>query len=80
MIRNACLAAIFMLPLISACGTTEPPPREAVNVTCDTGGRHGPSGILDYRCIDGDGEERLRPQSLHGVIEGAPIETGAEKG
>jgi hypothetical protein len=80
MIRTAFLAALFSVPLLSACANTEPPPREALNVTCDTGGRHGPSGILDYRCIDGDGEERLRPQSLHEVIEGAPIETDEDKG
>jgi len=79
MTRSVCLAVFFVLPLVSACASSEPPPREALNVTCDTGGRHGPSGILDYRCVDGDGEERLRPQSLHEVIEGAPIEARGDK-
>jgi hypothetical protein len=80
MIRPAVLTTLFTLPLVSACANTEPPPREALNVACDTGGRHGPSGILDYRCIDGDGEERLRPRSLHEVIEGAPIDKDADTG
>lgn len=80
MIRTTCFAVLFVLPVVSACANSEPPPREALNVTCDTGGRHGPSGVLDYRCIDGDGEERLPPQSLHEVIEGAPIEADADKG
>jgi hypothetical protein len=73
------LKTLVMVGLVPACLTAcagyEPPPAEALNVTCDTGGRHGPSGVLDWRCVDGDGEERLRPQSLHEVIEGAPIET-----
>ncbi len=68
------LALGLTLPLLSACAGYEPPPREALNTTCDTGGRHGPTGIMDWHCIDGDGEERLRPEPLHEVIEGAPIE------
>ena len=65
---------------LSACAGAEPPPSQALNVNCDTGGRHGPTGVLDWHCIDGDGEERLRPQPLHEVIEGAPIGKDEDKG
>ena len=60
--------------ILTACANNDRPPQTALDVSCDTGGRHGPSGIMDWRCVDGDGEERLRPRSLHEVIEGAPIE------
>ncbi len=60
------------LPLLASCAGYEPPPGHALDVSCDTGGRHGPTGVLDWHCIDGDGEERLRPQPLHEVIAGAP--------
>lgn len=54
-----------------ACAGAEPPPAEALSrVSCDTGGRHGPSGIMDWRCTDGDGVERLPVRSLHEVIDG----------
>lgn len=71
MIRRAFVLAPLLL---AGCGTYEPPPPHALDVTCDTGGRHGPTGVMDWSCVDGDGEQRLRPQSLHEVIEGAPIE------
>ncbi len=60
---------------LAGCTTANPPPAEALNVSCEPGGRHGPTGVLDYHCIDGDGEERLRPKPLHEVIAGAPIDT-----
>jgi hypothetical protein len=47
------------------------PPGYALNdVRCDTGGRHGPSGVMDWRCTDGDGVDRLPVRSLHEVIDG----------
>lgn len=47
------------------------PPGYALNdVSCDTGGRHGPSGVMDWRCTDGDGVDRLPVRSLHEVIDG----------
>ena len=70
------LASMTVL-LTAACGTAEPPPREALDVTCAPGGRHGPTGVLDWSCIDGDGEQSLPVQSLHEVIKGAPVEPGA---
>ncbi len=66
--------------MLTACAGTERPPQAALDVRCDTGGRHGPSGVMDWRCVDGDGEERLRPRSLHEVIEGAPIEEDRDEG
>lgn len=52
-------------------GFGEPPPGYALNeVRCDTGGRHGPSGVMDWRCTDGDAVERLPVRSLHEVIDG----------
>lgn len=64
---------------LCACGTTEPPPPEALNVTCEPGGRHGPTGVMDWTCTDGDGEQRLPVRSLHEVIQGAPLETGEDE-
>ncbi|MFW6413488.1 MAG: hypothetical protein ACOC0V_05075 [Oceanicaulis sp.] len=66
------LALICLPLLLAACESYEPnpPPAEALNVTCDTGGRHGPSGVMDWRCVDGDGVERLPVRSLHEVIDG----------
>jgi len=60
---------------VSACagrqGYAAAPPGYALDtVSCDTGGRHGPSGVLDWRCTDGDGVERLPVRSLHEVIDG----------
>lgn len=77
MIRVLPLAGLMML---AGCGTAEPPPREALNVTCEPGGRHGPTGVMDWTCVDGDGEQRLPVRSLHEIIEGAPIETSAASG
>ena len=77
MIRILSLAGSLVL---SACGTADPPPREALNVTCEPGGRHGPSGVMDWTCIDGDGQRRLPVRSLHEVIEGAPRETEGSSG
>ena len=67
------LISLSLAMTLSACGSYEPPPSHALDVTCDTGGRHGPSGVMDYQCVDGDGEERLRPQGLHEVIQGGEI-------
>ena len=67
------LALITASAMLAACANAERPTQAALDVQCDTGGRHGPSGVMDWRCVDGDGEERLRPRSLHEVIEGAPI-------
>ena len=70
-------ASILLVSLsalaLNACGHYEPPPSNALDVNCDTGGRHGPSGPMDWQCVDGDGEERLRPQGLHEVIKGGEI-------
>ena len=66
--------------LLAACGGTKPPAQAALDIRCDTGGRHGPTGVLDWRCVDGDGEERLRPKPLHEVIEGAPIDRKSDNG
>jgi hypothetical protein len=74
------ILSLLSLLALTACGTAEPPPREALNVTCEPGGRHGPTGVMDWTCTDGDGEQRLPVRSLHEVIEGAPIETGASSG
>lgn len=64
---------------LTACASAEERPTQAaLEVSCDTGGRHGPTGVMDWRCVDGDGEERLPVRSLHEVIEGAPLEDGAE--
>jgi hypothetical protein len=65
----------LMALALSACaggeGYGEPPPGYALNdVSCDTGGRHGPSGVMDWRCTDGDGVDRLPVRSLHEVIDG----------
>ena len=76
MIRLLSLAGSLAL---TACGTADPPPG-ALNVTCEPGGRHGPSGVMDWTCIDGDGEQRLPVRSLHEVIEGAPRETEGSSG
>ncbi|MCR9128679.1 MAG: hypothetical protein NXI12_04095 [Alphaproteobacteria bacterium] len=70
------LLAALSLSALAACGSYEPPPPEALNVTCEPGGRHGPTGVMDWTCTDGDGEQRLPVRSLHEVIEGAPLETG----
>ncbi len=75
--KTTCVIAALILPALAACGSYEPPPPEALNVTCEPGGRHGPTGELDWSCIDGDGEQRLPVQSLHEVIKGAPLEPGA---
>jgi len=61
--------------MLAGCGSTpdwaDPPPPEALsNVSCDTGGRHGATGVMDWRCTDGDGVERLPVRSLHEVIDG----------
>lgn len=69
------LGSITLFTLVlSACSSWEPgqpPPPEALSgVSCDTGGRHGPSGVMDWRCTDGDGVERLPVRSLHEVIDG----------
>ena len=56
--------------VLAACGGYEPPPMAALDTDCFAGGRHGPTGVMDWTCIDGDGEQRLRPRSLHEVIEG----------
>ena len=66
------LASVPALLLLTSCACYEPPPSHALDVTCDTGGRHGPTGVMDWTCIDGDGEHRIPVQSLHEVIEGAP--------
>jgi hypothetical protein len=79
-ILRALMLATAAMALTACASAEERPTQAALDVTCDTGGRHGPSGILDYRCVDGDGEERLRPRSLHEVIEGAPIEGSADDG
>ena len=68
------LAGVPILLLLASCAGAEPPPSHALEVTCDTGGRHGPTGVLDWTCIDGDGEQRLPVRSLHEVIEGAPAD------
>ena len=67
------IASLLGVFVLSGCGHYDPPPSNALDVTCDTGGRHGPTGVMDYSCIDGDGEERLRPRGLHEVIEGGEI-------
>ena len=74
------LLAALALPVTAACGTADPPPPGALNVTCEPGGRHGPSGVMDWTCIDGDGQRRLPVRSLHEVIEGAPRETEGSSG
>ena len=75
---KAIAIAALTLPALASCAGYEPPPGHALNVTCDTGGRHGPTGIMDWHCVDGDGEERLRPQPLHEVIKGAPADEADE--
>lgn len=56
---------------LAACAGAEPPPGHALNdVRCDTGGRHGPTGVMDWTCVDGDGVRRLPVRSLHEVIDG----------
>ncbi|TGY88390.1 hypothetical protein E5163_11255 [Marinicauda algicola] len=67
---KALFAGLLVLPALAACGHGEPPPSNALDVACAPGGRHGPTGVMDWTCIDGDGEQRLRPRSLHEVIEG----------
>ena len=62
---------------LGACAGAEPPPPEALAVTCEPGGRHGATGVMDWVCTDGDGERRLPVRSLHEVIEGAPLGTPA---
>lgn len=64
--------------LLAGCGHYEPPPPHSLDASCDTGGRHGPSGVMDWQCTDGDGVERLRPQSLHEIMQGndKPSERG----
>lgn len=74
MIRLVCVLSPLAL---AACGTHEPPPPEALDYACDTGGRHGPTGVMDWTCTGADGERRLPVRSLHEVIEGAPIEREA---
>ena len=75
MITHRTLSALVGVPallLLAGCAGYEPPPSHALDVTCDTGGRHGPSGVMDWTCVDGDGEQRLPVRSLHEIIEGAP--------
>lgn len=79
-IERAFILAAAVAALTACASTEERPTQAALEVSCDTGGRHGPSGVLDWRCIDGDGEERLRPRSLHEVIEGAPIDDVRDDG
>lgn len=64
-----------LLLTLTACATGEPAPAEALNVSCEPGGRHGPTGVMDWSCLDGEGEQRLPVRSLHEVIEGAEVET-----
>lgn len=64
------IAALTALPLLAACGHYDPPPMAALDTDCFAGARHGPTGAMDWTCIDGDGEQRLRPVSLHKVIKG----------
>ena len=66
--RTLLLSVSFLL--LAACGHGDPPPPYALDRTCDTGGRHGPSGVMDYACVDGDGVQRLPVESLHRVIAG----------
>ena len=73
------LLAAFAPPVTAASGTTDPPPG-ALNVTGEPGGRHGPSVVMDWTCIDGDGQRRQPVRSLQEVIEGAPGETGESSG
>lgn len=70
--RYATLTAIIAIATLAACAPNPRniPPPEALNRTCGPGGGHGPSGVLDWHCVDGDGEERLRPQPLTRVIRG----------
>lgn len=60
--------------LLAACETptwADPPPGDALNsVSCDTGGRHGPTGVMDWTCVDHDGQRRTPVRSLHEVIDG----------
>lgn len=74
------ILSLILLFLLAACGTYEPPPANSLDVSCEAGGRHGPSGVMDWTCTDGDGEQRLPVRSLHEVIEGAPLETGGDGG
>jgi hypothetical protein len=66
------ILAGLVLPLLAACGHHDRHsiPMAALDTDCFAGPRHGPSGVMDWTCIDGDGEDRLRPQPLHRVIRG----------
>lgn len=73
--RRSHLASAALALLLAACNTNPDnvPPPEALNRTCGPGGGHGPTGVMDWHCVDGDGVERLRPQPLTRVIRGDPL-------
>lgn len=65
-LKSGALAACLLA--VSACANR--PPENALNRQCDMGGRHGPTGILEYRCTDGDGEVRQRAIPIHRLLRG----------
>lgn len=70
--RLTLTAMLGVCAALAACAPNprNAPPPEALNRTCGPGGGHGATGVMDWHCIDGDGEERLRPQPLTRVIRG----------
>jgi len=55
---------------LALCACANRPPAHALDRTCEMGGRHGATGVLEHRCIDGDGVIRERPEPIHRVISG----------
>lgn len=68
--RLALKSAALATCLLAASACANRPPAHALDRQCETGGRHGPTGVLEERCVDGDGVERERPTPLHRLIRG----------
>ncbi len=68
--KSALKLAILGVGLLTLGACANRPPVHALDRTCEMGGRHGASGILEHQCTDGDGVVRERPQPIHRVISG----------
>ncbi|AZU03923.1 hypothetical protein X907_1390 [Glycocaulis alkaliphilus] len=68
--KPALKLAVLALGVLALGACANRPPAHALDRDCEMGGRHGPTGVLEYQCTDGDGVVRERPQPIHRVISG----------